>query len=118
MTANDSKRKTRVTCAPSLAPYLKEELEALGFECLSMDKTGVEINASTKDAMMLNLHLRTAFHVLQRFADINCQNADELYREAKRLPWDRVIDPEGFLSITSNVRNETITNSMFPNMFV
>jgi putative N6-adenine-specific DNA methylase len=27
-----------------------------------------------------------------------------------------VIDPEGFLSVTSNVRNETITNSMFPNM--
>lgn len=109
-------RKTRVTCAPGLAPYLKQELEQLGFECLSMDKTGVEINASTTDAMRLNLRLRTAFHVLQRFADINCRNADELYSEAKRLPWDRVIEPAGFLSISSNVRNETITNSMFPNM--
>ena len=112
----EPKRKTRVTCAPSLAPYLKEELKALGFECLSMDKTGVEIDATTTDAMHLNLHLRTAFHVLQRFADINCRNADELYSEAKRLPWDRVIDPVGFLSVTSNVRNDTITNSMFPNM--
>lgn len=110
------KRKTRVTCAPSLAPYLKEEVEALGFECLSMDKTGVEIEASTEDAMLLNVQLRTAFHVLQRFADINCRNADELYSEAKRLPWDRVIDPDGFVSVTSNVRNDTITNSMFPNM--
>ncbi len=116
MNANDPKRKTRVTCAPSLASYLKEEVEALGFEVLSMDKTGVEIIASMEDCMMLNLRLRTAFHVLQRFADINCRNADELYSEAKRLPWDRVIDPAGFLSITSNVRNETITNSMFPNM--
>ena len=110
------KRKTRVTCAPSLAPYLKQELESLGFDCLSMDKTGVEIEASTEDAMLLNLRLRTAFHVLQRFADINCHNADELYNEAKRLPWDRVVDPNGFLSITSNVRNESITNSMFPNL--
>ncbi|MBC8310031.1 MAG: class I SAM-dependent RNA methyltransferase [Phycisphaerales bacterium] len=109
-------RKTRVTCAPSLAPYLKQELEALGFECFSMDKTGVEIEATTTDCMMLNLRLRTAFHVLQRFADINCRNADELYSEAKRLPWDRVIDPNGFVSVQSNVRNETITNSMFPNM--
>ena len=116
MSSEKPKRKTRVTCAPSLAPYLKEELEALGFECLSMDKTGVEIVATTTECMMLNLRLRTAFHVLQRFADINCRNADELYSEAKRLPWDRVIDPDGFLSITSNVRNETITNSMFPNM--
>ena len=110
------KRKTRVTCAPSLAPYLKQELEDLGFACLSMDKTGVEIEATTEDAMLLNLRLRTAFHVLQRFADINCRNADELYSEAKRLPWDRVIDAEGYVSVTSNVRNETITNSMFPNM--
>jgi len=116
MNQTEPKRKTRVTCAPSLSPYLKEELDTLGFDALSMDKTGVEIEATTTEAMMLNLRLRTAFHVLQRFADINCRNADELYSEAKRLPWDRVIDPNGFLSVTSNVRNETITNSMFPNM--
>ncbi len=116
MPQNEPKRKTRATCAPGLAPYLKQELEQLSFEVLSMDKTGVEIEATTTDAMMLNLRLRTAFHVLQRFADINCRNADELYSEAKRLPWERVIDPNGFLSVTSNVRNESITNSMFPNM--
>lgn len=116
MTTQEQKRKTRVTCAPSLAPYLKAEIEELGFDVLSMDKTGVEITATSTECMMLNLRLRTAFHVLQRFADINCRNADELYSEAKRLPWDRVIDSTGFLSVTSNVRNETITNSMFPNM--
>jgi putative N6-adenine-specific DNA methylase len=116
MNQSDPTRKTRVTCAPGLAPYLKQELEQLGFECLSMDKTGVEIEATTTQSMMLNLRLRTAFHVLQRFADINCRNADELYSEAKRLPWDRVIDPSGFVSVTSNVRNETISNSMFPNL--
>ena len=116
MNQSELKRKTRVTCAPSLASYLKEELEVLGFEILSMDKTGVETLATTRECMLLNLRLRTAFHVLQRFADINCRNADELYSEALRLPWDRVIDSAGFLSISSNVRNETITNSMFPNM--
>jgi len=116
MNQSDPTRKTRVTCAPGLAPYLKQELEQLGFECLSMDKTGIEIEATTTQSMMLNLRLRTAFHVLQRFADINCRNADELYSEAKRLPWDRVIDPSGFVSVTSNVRNETISNSMFPNL--
>ncbi len=116
MAQKEPKRKTRVTCAPGLAPYLKQELEELGFEALSMDKTGVETEATKEDCMKLNLQLRTAFHVLQRFADVNCRNSDELYSEAKRLPWDRVIDPAGFLSVTSNVRNETITNSMFPNM--
>jgi len=95
---------------------VKAELESLGFEILSMDRTGVEINATTADAMKLNLQLRTAFHVLQRFADIHCKDADELYSESTRLPWDRVIKPDGYISIVSTVRNESINNSMFPNM--
>ncbi len=109
-------RQTRVTCAPGLAPYVKAELESLGFEIRSMDRTGIEINASTVDAMRLNLQLRTAFHVLQRFADIRCKDADELYSESTRLPWERVIKPDGYISIVSTVRNESINNSMFPNM--
>ena len=77
---------------------------------------GVELKATTSDAMRLNLHLRTAFHVLQRFADIRCKNAEELYRETVRLPWERVIRPDGYISVVSTVRNDTIINSMFPNM--
>ena len=116
MTTKELKRKTRVTCAPCLAPYLKQELEELGFECLSMDRTGVEIVASTTDCMLLNLRLRTAFHVMQRFGDVYCKDADALYKEAVSIPWERVIDPDGFISVTSTVNNESITNSMFPNM--
>ena len=81
-----------------------------------MDHMGVEVNVTTSDAMKLNLHLRTAFHVLQRFADIRCKNAEEMYRETVRLPWERVIKPDGYISVVSTVRNDTITNSMFPNM--
>ena len=49
-------RQTRVTCAPGLAPYIKIELEALGYETTSMDRMGVELDATTSDAMKLNLH--------------------------------------------------------------
>jgi len=112
----DPARQTRVTCAPGLAPYLKSELIDLGFEIRSMDRTGVETYASVTDAMKLNLHLRTAFHVLQRFADIRCKNADALYKESVELPWERVLQPDGYISVVSTVRNRTITNSMFPNV--
>ena len=112
----DPARQTRVTCAPGLAPYLKSELVDLGFEIRSMDRTGVETYASVTDAMKLNLHLRTAFHVLQRFADIRCKNADALYKESVELPWERVLQPDGYISVVSTVRNRTITNSMFPNV--
>ena len=110
------KRQTRVTCGPGLAPYLRVELEELGFEIRSMDRTGVEIRATNTEAMRLNLRLRTAFHVLQRFGDVYCKDADSLYKEAVALPWERVIDSNGFISVTSSVKNDTITNSMFPNM--
>jgi len=116
MTTQELKRQTRVTCGPGLAPYLRTELEDLGFEIRSMDRTGVEIRATNTEAMRLNLRLRTAFHILQRFGDVYCKDADSLYKEAVALPWERVIDPDGFISVTSSVKNDTITNSMFPNM--
>ena len=98
------------------AKFLRTELEDLGFEIRSMDRTGVEIRATNTEAMRLNLRLRTAFHVLQRFGDVYCKDADDLYKETVALPWERVIDPNGFISVTSSVKNDTITNSMFPNM--
>ncbi|HJN72160.1 MAG TPA: hypothetical protein QF528_06150, partial [Phycisphaerales bacterium] len=112
----EPKRQTRVTCGPGLASYLRTELEELGFDIRSMDRTGVEIRATNTEAMRLNLRLRTAFHVMQRFGDVYCKDADALYKEAVALPWERVIDPNGFISVTSSVKNDTITNSMFPNM--
>lgn len=109
-------RILRASCAPGLAPWLAQEIKSLGFAIENTDHTGVEIKGRMADAMKMVLHLRTAFHVLQRFADMYPKNADELYEGASGLPWERVIPSDGYLTIVSTVRNETIRNSMFANV--
>ena len=68
-------RPLRATCAPGLGPFLAREIEALDLSVESTDHTGVMTHGSLEDGMKMLLHLRTAFHVLQRFADIQAGDA-------------------------------------------
>jgi putative N6-adenine-specific DNA methylase len=112
----ETPRLLRATCAPGLSPWLAREIESLGYEVENTDHTGVEIRGLMVDAMRLTLRLRTAYHVLQRFADLRARDADAMYEGAIRLPWERVIPPDGYVTVTSTVKNETIRNTMFANM--
>ena len=114
--SQDPPRLLRATCAPGLSPWLDRELRDLGHEPIRTEHTGVEIKASMAESMRLALRLRTAFHLLQRFADLNARTADQMYEEAVRLPWERVLSPDGYVSVVSAVRNDTIRNSMFANV--
>ncbi|MAB83475.1 MAG: RNA methyltransferase [Phycisphaerae bacterium] len=111
-------RPFRVSCAPGLAPWLSREIESMGLPVEKTDHTGVTTRGTMHDGMKMLLWLRTGFHVHQRFADIRATDADMLYAETVRLPWERVIPTEGCLSVVSAVDNPTITNSMFPNVKV
>jgi putative N6-adenine-specific DNA methylase len=108
----------RLTCAPGLEPFLAAELEALGYEPVSSRRTGVEINGTLRDAMKLNLHLRTAFSVLYRLDVFRCTSPDALYKRTKTLPWEQIIAPNEDLTVTSRVNHPTIRNTMFANVRV
>lgn len=112
----ETPRLLRATCAPELSPRLRREVEELGYDIEHADYTGVEIRGLMRDAMRLTLRLRTAYHVLQRFADLQAKDADGMYDGAIRLPWERVIPPNGYVTVTSTVKNDSINNSMFANM--
>ena len=59
----DQARPIRLTCSRGLSEHLQAEVEALGYPVLSVHPTGVETEGTLHDAMRLNLHLRTAFHI-------------------------------------------------------
>lgn len=109
-------RPIRLTCAPGLRPWLTQETEALGFSIESADHTGVEIKGRMADAMRATLSLRTAYHVLQRFADVYAKDPEELYEAATRLPWERVVPSDGYLSVDTVMPKGSPHNSMFVNM--
>ena len=112
------KSKIIITCSNRLAPYLKEEVEALGFTLERFFKTGVELQGTMQDCMKLNLNIRCASQVLFSIQEFEAQNANDLYNVLHEVEWEKLIPAEGYFSISSNVSNETIDNNLFANVKV
>lgn len=110
--------KIIVTCSNRLSPYLQKEVEQLGFKPTRVFKTGVELQGTMKDCIVLNLNLRCASQVLFSIKEYTAYNADGLYKELIDFEWEDIIAPDGFFSITSNVNNDTINNSLYANVKV
>jgi 23S rRNA G2445 N2-methylase RlmL len=107
-----------ITCSNRLSPYLQQEITALGFTAVRTFKTGVELYGSLADCIVLNLNLRCASQVLFSLREFTARDADALYASLTEFEWEDIIDPAGYFSITSNVDNITINNSLFANVKV
>ena len=107
-----------ITCPKRITPYLKKELEDLGFPIHKVRHAGIETEGTLNDCMMLNLSLRTAHRVHYMLKDCRPQNADQLYDELVKIPWEDYIDRHGYVSVTSFINNRTVTNTQFANMKV
>ncbi len=107
-----------ITCSNRLSPYLEKEVVELGFKPERIFKTGVELKGTLQDCIKLNLNLRCASQVLFSVKEFKAFNADDLYKVLLEMEWENIIPAEGYFSITSNVDNETINNSLFANVKV
>lgn len=102
-----------VTCPKACSSYLKEELEELGYTVSREAPAGVFTEGTMEDCMRLNLLLRTGLRVLWRVASFEAVDGDSLYKKSVRLPWETWIPADGYVSIGSSVRNDTIRNTKF-----
>ncbi len=107
-----------ITCPKRLAPYLAQEVTELGFAIDETFVTGVRLSGTVNDCIKLNLNLRCASQVLYSLKKIEAENADDIYNELVLYPWETILPEPGYFSITSNVNNPTINNSMFANLRV
>ncbi len=107
-----------VTCSNRLSPFLQQEIVELGFTPIRVFKTGVELKGTLEDCIRLNLNLRCASQVLFSINEFAARNAEELYNHLLHLEWEDIIAADGYFSITSNVDNDTINNSLFANVKV
>jgi putative N6-adenine-specific DNA methylase len=105
-----------ITVPAGLCAFLKTEVETLGFKPKSVTPTSLSVEGTSLDAMALNLHIRTGHHVLFQIASFNCRNADDLYKELSKTPWEAIIPSNEYLSVVSNVRNPTIRDTRFANL--
>lgn len=112
------KTLTRITCAPHVPPYLRRELDALGFEIQDEDHVSLHVGASLIDCLDLNLRLRTALHVMWLLKRFRCPSPKALYTHVASFPWETIIETDAYFSVTSHVNHPKINNSMYPNLVV
>lgn len=107
-----------ITCPKRLPTYLANEVKDLGFTVEEIFVTGVRLTGTINDCIKLNLNVRCASQVLYSLKKISAINADDIYNNLKDFAWENILPEPGYFSITSNVNNETINNSLFANLRV
>jgi putative N6-adenine-specific DNA methylase len=107
-----------ITCHKRITPFLLQEIEALGFIIADSFITGVQLKGTLNDCIKLNCQLRCASQVLFSLKQFEAANPDDVYRNLVDYEWENILPEDGYFSITSNVQNDTINNSMFANLRV
>ncbi len=110
--------KIIITCHKWLAPALAKEVEALGYLRFRVFQTGVELEGTMADCIKLNLNLRSASQVMYSLKAFICNDPNELYRNLVTIPWETMLVPDGYFSVTSNVFHPTIQTNLFANLRV
>ncbi|WP_094759865.1 THUMP domain-containing class I SAM-dependent RNA methyltransferase [Sedimentisphaera salicampi] len=110
-----NKHRIMITFARELSPWVKLELEQLGYKVLEERKSGVEIEGNIEDAMLLNLKLRCAYCVMMLLSEFDCDDESKFYKEVRKIWWERIIPPEEYLSVNSRADDKVVNNTMFVN---
>lgn len=118
MSLYTTKGTVTVTCNKRLTPFLEQEVKELGFTIDETFVTGVRLQASVNECIRLNLQLRCGSQVLYSLKQFEAIDADDIYQALHSYPWETILPADGYFSITSNVQNDTINNSMFANLRV
>ncbi len=107
-----------VTCNKRLAPFLEQEVRALGHVPEEVFATGVILTGTLPQCIELNLHLRCASQVLFSLQAFKAVHPDEVYDHVLRMPWEKWLEKDGYFSVTSNVDQFSVNNTMFLNVKV
>src|SRR5690606_22726832 len=110
--------KIIITCYRRLSPYLRNEVQQLGFEVKQAFSTGLELQGTVNDCIRLNLNLHCAGQVLYALKAFRADSPDTLYQALVDLPWETLIPFDGYVSVTSNVNHPTISTPLFANLKV
>ncbi len=107
-----------VTCSKRLSPYLQQEIMELGFTIVRTFPTGVELSGTMNDCIRLNLNLRCASQVLYSLKEFSANHPEDVYKILLQMPWENLLSNDNYFSITSNVDNPSVNNSLYANVKV
>lgn len=116
MLNNLTKRKIVLQCAPRISSITAKEVEKLSLPVKKIEKLHLETEGDLNDCMWLNLKLRTANRVLLHLFDCKAKTGDDLYREARKFPWEEIIKIKGYFNIQSKVNNPSIKDHRYASL--
>lgn len=106
-----------LTCPRGLAPFVAEEVRGLGLVPLDeASGSTVHVRGAMHEAMRICAWLRCAGSVLMELTSFEAANADALYRTLSDYPWESIIEPGGYITVTSTVDNPTIKDSRYASL--
>ncbi|MDR0993954.1 MAG: class I SAM-dependent RNA methyltransferase [Verrucomicrobiota bacterium] len=101
------------TCGKGCAGALQEELRALGYAPFELSATTVGVEGDMRDAMRMNIWLRTANRVLFEVAGFAVDSPDDLYEAVRTLPWEEWLDADAPFHIHGVAQHDTLRDPRF-----
>ena len=105
-----------VSCAKTLEPWTEREIRALGYEPIDKAENYVVVRGALRDVFRLNIWLRTAHRVLVPLFRGTCRHVRELYDKAATIDWENLIEPDGYISVSSIVHNDSVRDTRLPSL--
>lgn len=115
-TDNTEANKIVVSCSPGLVEAVSAELKQLGFPINGADQKAVITEGNFQDVMVLNYKMRTANKILWHITSFKATHPNQLYKNALKVQWERLLKTDGFFSIDSFVKNNFIKDTRFANL--
>ena len=103
-------------CAAGVEDYLLPEAQRItGLPDASVHKRrgGVQLEASWRDAMLLNLHSRLAQRVLVQLSYTEYRNEQDLYRAASEVAWEIWFTPKQTIKVEVTAQHSPLTSLNF-----
>ncbi len=96
-----------------LENVLADELKTLGAEDVEVGRRVVAFKGDRATMYRANFCCRTALRILKPIYKFNAENVDELYDEARKFEWDKVLSVKSTFSIDSTVYSDEFRHSKF-----
>ncbi|MDR1543192.1 MAG: THUMP domain-containing protein [Prevotellaceae bacterium] len=96
-----------------LEEVLAQELQNLGAQNIMLERRAVTFSGDLALMYRANLCLRTASRILKTIKVFDAKDADEIYREVKKMNWEDYMSVNQTFLINSTVYSETFKHSQF-----
>lgn len=113
MTSTHASYELYASCPEGFETALADELRGLGLRQVRRLKGRVTFAGQLRDAYRACLWSRLASRIFVLIDRVTCTNADDLYNNARAIPWERVLRPGARIALTANGTNDELRNTHF-----